>query len=67
MAGDGGAGAALVAGKQINPRLFARYAYGVFSRVGTLLMRYRLSERVALEATSGERQSLEILYTVEKP
>ncbi|MDX1460656.1 MAG: translocation/assembly module TamB domain-containing protein, partial [Xanthomonadales bacterium] len=67
LVGDGGDGTALVAGKQINRRLHARYAYGVFSRIGTLLLRYRLSRRVALEASSGERQSLDILYTVEKP
>ena len=66
LVGDGGEGTALVAGKQINKRLYARYAYGVFSRLGTILLRYKLSRRVAIEAASGERQSLDILYTVEK-
>ena len=59
--------AALVAGKQLNDRLYVRYAYGVFSQIGTLLMRYRLSKRLTLEAGSAEGQSMEILYTVEKP
>ncbi|NNL95658.1 MAG: hypothetical protein HKO64_08550 [Xanthomonadales bacterium] len=66
LVGDGGQGTALVAGKQLNKRLYARYAYGVFSRLGTLLLRYKLSRRLAIEAASGERQSLDILYTVEK-
>ncbi len=57
---------ALVAGKQINSRLHARYAYGVFSRLGTLLLRYRLSQRLTLEAGAGEQQSIDLLYEVEK-
>ncbi|NND43823.1 MAG: hypothetical protein HKN58_00770 [Xanthomonadales bacterium] len=63
---DGSEGTALVAGKQINSRLYARYAYGVFSRLGTLLLRYRLSQRLTLEAGTGENQSIDLLYTVEK-
>jgi translocation and assembly module TamB len=64
--GDGGDATALVAGKQINQRLYARYAYGVFSRVGMIMLRYRLSERLSLEAGAGETQSIDILYSVEK-
>ena len=56
----------LIAGKQINSRLYARYAYGVFSRVGKLLMRYKLSESFSIEIAAGENQSMDILYTVEK-
>lgn len=66
IAGDGGDGTALVAGKQINSRLYARYAYGVFSRLGTLLLRYRLSRAVTLEAGAGENQSIDVLYSIEK-
>jgi len=56
----------LIAGKQINPRLYARYAYGVFRRVGRLVMRYKLSDSFAIEISAGEQQSMDILYTVEK-
>ncbi len=66
LTGDGGDTTALVAGKQVNSRLYARYAYGVFSRLGILLLRYKLSERVSLEASTGENQSIDILYSVEK-
>ncbi len=66
LAGDGGDTTALVAGKQVNTRLYARYAYGVFSRLGTLLLRYRLSRRMTLEAGAGENQSIDVLYSVEK-
>lgn len=66
VAGNGGDTTALVAGKQINSRLHARYAYGVFSRLGTLLIRYRLSRRLTLEAGAGEANSIDLLYLVEK-
>ncbi len=65
VAGTGGDTTALVAGKQINSRLYARYAYGVFSRLGTLLLRYRMSQRLTLEAGAGENQSIDILYSIE--
>jgi len=67
LTGDGGDSTALVAGKQINSRLYARYAYGVFSRLGTLLLRYKLSRGLTLEAGAGENQSIDVLYSVEKP
>ena len=66
ITGDGGDSTALVAGKQINSRVYARYTYGVFSRVGALLLRYRLSEHLTLEAGVGETQSIDILYTIER-
>ncbi len=66
LTGDGGETTALVAGKQVNKRLYARYAYSAFSRLGTLLLRYRLSERVVLEAGTGDSQSIDILYSVER-
>jgi translocation and assembly module TamB len=66
LSGDGGDTTALIAGKKINSRLYARYAFGVFSRIGTLLLRYRLSSRLTLEAGAGEQQSVDILYSVEK-
>lgn len=66
LTGDGGDATALVAGKQLNSRLYARYAYGVFSRLGTLLVRYKLSRTLSLEAGAGENQSIDVLYSVEK-
>lgn len=65
LAGDGGDTTALIAGKKINARLYARYAYGVFSRLGTLLLRYKLSRHLTLEAGAGESQSIDILYSIE--
>ncbi|MDH3439873.1 MAG: translocation/assembly module TamB domain-containing protein, partial [Gammaproteobacteria bacterium] len=64
--GSGGDATALVAGKQLNSRLYARYAYGVFSRLGMIMVRYKLSRRLSLEAGAGEAQSIDLLYSVEK-
>lgn len=64
--GGGGDATALVAGKQVNSRLYARYAYGVFSRIGMILIRYRLTENLSLEAGAGEAQSIDILYSIDK-
>ncbi len=66
VSGSSNETAALVAGKQLNSHLYVRYAYGVFSQVGSLLIRYRLSKRLVLEAGAAEGQSMELLYTVEK-
>jgi translocation and assembly module TamB len=67
VAGSNQSTTSLVAGKQVNSRLYVRYAYGVFTEIGNLLLRYRLSERLTVEAGSGESQSMDLLYTVEKP
>jgi translocation and assembly module TamB len=67
VAGSNQSTTELVAGKQINNRLYVRYAYGVFTEIGNLLLRYRLSERLTVEAGSGESQSMDLLYTIEKP
>lgn len=66
LSGDGGDSTMLIAGTKIGSRLYARYAYGIFSNLGTLLLRYKLSDRLTLEAGAGEAQSIDILYSVEK-
>ncbi|MGD8384757.1 MAG: translocation/assembly module TamB domain-containing protein, partial [Lysobacterales bacterium] len=66
VAGDGSNGTALMAGKHLNRNLYARYTYGVFSRIGTLLLRYKLSKHLTLEAGAGEAQTFDLLYSIEK-
>ncbi len=56
----------IVAGKQINPDLYVRFTYGLFNRIGTVLARYKIGRNVSIEAGSGEDQSLDLIYTVEK-
>ncbi len=61
VANDSGS-ASLIAGKQINSRLYARYRYDMAEALGVLLLRYRLSQRWTLEAESGADNSIDALY-----
>lgn len=56
----------LVAGKQLGSDLYLRFSYGLFNRIGTVLARYRLSRNFSIEAASGEDQSLDLVYSVER-
>jgi translocation and assembly module TamB len=56
----------IVAGKQLGSDLYVRFAYGVFSRIGTVLARYKLGRNVSIEAASGADQSLDLIYSVER-
>ncbi len=53
---------AIVAGKRISKDLYVRYTYNALSAVGAFVIRYSLSKRVRLEATSSENSSMDILY-----
>jgi translocation and assembly module TamB len=57
---------ALMAGKYLSPRVYVRYSYGLFNRIGGLLLRFRVNERLSIETRSGDQKSMDLLYTVEK-
>ncbi len=57
---------ALMAGKYLSPRLYIRYSYGLFNRIGGLLLRFKVNERLSIETRSGEQKSMDLLYTIEK-
>ena len=57
---------ALMAGKYLSPQLYIRYSYGLFNRIGGLLLRFKFSERLSVETRSGDQKSMDLLYTVEK-
>jgi translocation and assembly module TamB len=57
---------ALMAGKYLSPKLYIRYSYGLFNRIGGLLLRFKVNERLSIETRSGEHKSMDLLYTVEK-
>jgi translocation and assembly module TamB len=56
----------VMAGKRITPDLYVRYSYGLFNRLGAVLLRYRLNSRLSLEARSAQDQSMDIIYTRER-
>lgn len=58
-------GTRLSLGKQINDRLFVRYAVGVFTGVGELITRYRLSRLFSIElTTSPEASGGDLIYQI---
>ena len=62
---DGGADdGQLLAGKWIGERLYLQYAVGIFDKIGSVLIRYRLSDRLRLESRTGTEQSLDLVYSV---
>ncbi|HEY5624184.1 MAG TPA: translocation/assembly module TamB domain-containing protein, partial [Gammaproteobacteria bacterium] len=56
----------LMAGKQLSPRLYVRYTYGLFNRLGGLLMRLELNDRFSLETRSGQYKSMDLIYSTER-
>jgi len=57
---------ALMAGKYLSPRVYIRYSYGLFNRIGGFLLRFRVNDRLSIETRSGESESMDLFYTVEK-
>lgn len=66
LEGGGGDDSAVVAGKRFSDKVYIRYTYGLFSRIGTLLIRYELGHGFSIEAGSGEQQSLDLLYSIDR-
>jgi translocation and assembly module TamB len=56
----------LMAGKQLSPRMYMRYTYGLMNRIGGLLLRFQLSDRLSLETRTGEHKAMDLLYMVER-
>jgi len=56
----------LVAGKRLGNRLVVEYGYGLVDKLGTLLLRYQLTDRFMLESRSGTVSNLDLLYRARK-
>jgi translocation and assembly module TamB len=57
---------AIVAGKRVSEKVYVRYAYGLFNRIGTFIVRYDLKRGFSIEAGSGEEQTLDMIYTIQR-
>ena len=55
-----------IAGKRFGNRLLVEYGYGLVDKLGTLLLRYQLSDRFMLESRTGTVSNLDIVYSVKK-
>ncbi|HEX6929199.1 MAG TPA: translocation/assembly module TamB domain-containing protein, partial [Gammaproteobacteria bacterium] len=58
--------ASLVLGKYLSPDLYVSYGIGLFDAVNSFRIRYRISSKWMLEATSGLKSSADFLYTIER-
>lgn len=56
----------LTVGKYVTPDIFIRYGVGLFDNQSRISVDYTLSEHLKLQAESGEFQSIDITYQVEK-
>lgn len=56
----------VMAGKYLSPKVYIRYTYGLFNRIGGLLLRFKVNDRWSIETLSGDQESMDLLYTVEK-
>lgn len=53
-------------GKQLTPKLMVRYVVGLFDQLVSLGMEYQLNDRLRIEAESGEKQSVDVIYRIER-
>jgi translocation and assembly module TamB len=56
----------LLLGKYLSSDFYVGYAIGIGNAVDTLQIQYKLTEQWVLKTKSGEQQSAEILFTIEK-
>ena len=56
----------MVAGKRINEKLHVRYVFGSIGQPGSFRIRYLLGSGFSLEASTGARQSLDLIYLLER-
>lgn len=63
---DGLEHSSLWVGKYLTERLFVRYIIGLFDRVSKVGVSYQMSDRLRLEAESGEVQSVDMIYKIEQ-
>lgn len=53
-------------GKYVTPKILVRYVVGLFDQAFSLGVVYRLTDKVRVEAESGETQSVDVIYRIER-
>ena len=67
VGGTGSAGdASLILGKRLNSDLGVRYVHWLVRQAGSVFVNYRLTDHLSLEAESGVRQGLDLLFRIER-
>jgi translocation and assembly module TamB len=58
----------LLLGRYLSPDLYIGYGVGLYNAINTFVLRYRLSKRLNVEATSNSLQTgADLFYTIEQP
>ena len=63
---DQDAGAALVLGKFLSPRLYVSYGISLVDQINTLKLRYTIGDRWVIAAESGAEAAADIEYRIER-
>lgn len=66
VAGENVGETSVVLGKYLSPRLYLRYGAGLGDALDVFMLRYKLGSKWTLEATSGESESADLRYNIEK-
>ncbi|MEA3303144.1 MAG: translocation/assembly module TamB domain-containing protein [Pseudomonadota bacterium] len=68
LLGGGGAfeQSSVALGKYLTPRLYVGYVLGLFDSSSVLVMRYKLTKTLSLETMSGDQQSVDLYYNIER-
>lgn len=53
-------------GKYLTPKILVRYVVGLFDQAFSLGVVYRLTDKIRVEAESGETQSVDVIYKIER-
>ena len=60
------ADASLIFGKRLSADFGVRYVHSLVRQAGSVFVNYRLTDHLSLEAESGARQGLDLLFSVER-
>jgi translocation and assembly module TamB len=63
---DGLAHSSLMVGKYLTERLLVRYVVGLFDQFSKVGLVYQMTDRLRVEAESGEVQSVDMIYKIER-
>lgn len=63
---DGLEHSSLWIGKHLTDRLFVRYIVGLFDQINKVGLTYQMTDRLRIEAESGEIQSVDMIYKIER-
>lgn len=59
-------GGSYTLGKFITPDLYVSYGIGLFNAINTFNMRYKLTEKLSVQAASGMANSADLIYIIER-